>query len=291
MTKQNIELRSGEETHLTFRLTRVRMGTIKGVVAGRDGKPIRRATVGIMPEMEQESCAYPSIRPDANGRFSIGGLAPGRYRVTASRITSGVDIRLPRSAEEEVELEEGAILEVRLVPEDPKERAATRLTGRVADERGAPVRRAWVSVTDPPGYVKTQTDRDGMYTLAGLSHGVNRLWISGPRTGDLLSTEDETTVETGQTVTRDHTLVQGGRIEGAVTDEKGQALTGADVRCTDGKWRGCCADGRGRYSLLLPPGTHRVRAWDKRGSGTKVEKTMTVLKGKTVHLDFTLPKR
>jgi protocatechuate 3,4-dioxygenase beta subunit len=55
-------------------------GSLQGVVKGRDGNPAGGATVYLMPAIERdERLLYKTVRADAQGQFTIRGIAPGRY--------------------------------------------------------------------------------------------------------------------------------------------------------------------------------------------------------------------
>jgi hypothetical protein len=54
--------------------------SLQGVVKGKDGNPAAGATVYLMPTIERdERLLYKTVDADAQGQFTIRGIAPGRY--------------------------------------------------------------------------------------------------------------------------------------------------------------------------------------------------------------------
>lgn len=91
----------------------------------------------------------------ADGRFEVVGLDPGRYWV---EIRSGAGLA-------SAVVDAGATAVTLALP------AGGRLTGRVADAAGAPVARAWVSLSGDGVATGAITDEDGRYALEGVPAG------------------------------------------------------------------------------------------------------------------------
>ena len=182
--------------------------TLEGVITRvGTGVPIPRAAVSLTPVANADDRAPiveflrpgppPNATTDAGGRFVIEGLAPGAYRVTASRngfVRQEYGRRQGEPAGIAVVLAAGDILDAsfELTP-------AATVTGRVYDALGEPVAYAHVSAMQtqvlPDGdeairSVQTATTDDrGQYRLFWLSPGDYRVsaGTSGARSGNYVS--------------------------------------------------------------------------------------------------------
>ncbi len=126
------------------------------------------------------------------------------------------------------------------------------LTGRVTDTTGAPAAGVAVSAN---GF-ETRTGDDGRYTLAGMVPGATT-WVTVSDPDELRFVQQVSSLDVAVTPTLDVRLERGGVISGHVTDSTGTALpavisTDGDHNRTTLVWKA------GVYSLVVPPGTHRV---------------------------------
>jgi protocatechuate 3,4-dioxygenase beta subunit len=150
-----------------------RGGTISGRVTDADtGLPV--AGVNVAADLD-EGGGYSDVRTEADGTYTLIGLARGTYRVWANTddqryVEQYYSDKLPW---------EDADLVAISGPEDvqgidfPLKRAAI-ISGTVFDdETGLPIRDVNVSVDFPNGgaYRDTVTDFQGRYTIAGLAPG------------------------------------------------------------------------------------------------------------------------
>ena len=83
-----VEVRTGDEIRIEFRLRRVDIYQVSGRVLAASGLPVQGANVSMSPD--DLATEFSSLRyggeTDAIGRFQITGVAPGSYSVDASRI-------------------------------------------------------------------------------------------------------------------------------------------------------------------------------------------------------------
>jgi RNA polymerase sigma factor (sigma-70 family) len=219
--------------------------TIVGrVVRAADGSPVAGAqvrSVGIEQGSARWSAAASTVS-DAQGRFTLTGLAPGRHRLSAS--ADGV----ASSQWLELSVQAGRIsseIVLRLA-------ATTRVSGIVTDGRDA-VAGATV-VIKTPLRCDAVTQRDGSFVLDNVSRGVQTL--------DVVSYE----VREPKSLVVDAEEISGVRvvvelmasIAGTVT-QRGRSFAGATV--FGGRGISASSDDDGHYIIRgLTPGKYRLSA-------------------------------
>ena len=158
-------------------------GTIAGhVVDALIGQPIKLALVQLRPETE--SARSSQSKTDENGKFSFDNIAPGRYRLSASKngyLRQDYGAKLPNHP--------GTLLEIR--QNEKLSDAALRLTaqavvsGKVVDDSGEPVtnvnvqamRKGFANGSPQLSIAKGALTNDlGEYRIFGLDSG--RYYIS-----------------------------------------------------------------------------------------------------------------
>ncbi len=108
--------------------------------------------------------------PDAEGNFSLEGLSPGTWRVTATRGVPGSERRLTQTVTVDQDAAE-TFVELRF-------ERGLRLSGQVL-EGGEPLAGARLGIAGQ----SAQTDREGYFSLEGLEPGRTRVRISRPDFG------------------------------------------------------------------------------------------------------------
>jgi hypothetical protein len=199
-----------------------------------------------------------SVVSDASGRFRVGPLRPGQYRVEAAPgryvLSQGIQtLSLPQEGE----------IALRLVP-------AGYLRGRVLEadgRRGVPrVRVTAEAVERPAATQSVLSDNSGYYRIEGLYAGRYRVRAetsdgAGFR-GDADSTE--AIVSPGREAKGpDFRRMAGRRMEGTVVDAAGAPMSGANVRVdAGGRPRGTRSGAEGRFVLenVSIEGMVRIRA-------------------------------
>jgi hypothetical protein len=253
-TVRGIEIRLGPSAAITGRVRSaagaVRGASVVAVLHGDAGNPAR-ATTG------------------ADGGYDIRGLAPGVHRVSIS--APGY----PSATVPGITLRAGDrfVLDVLFVPPSVVE-------GTVTDMDGRPVSGALVSAEGqgmrgpgpgngagagaaPP--LAARTGADGRYRIEGVSPGPFR--VSARKDASSPAALKIVTVEEGETVTADLSLVEGGVVAGAVVDPAGNPVPGAMIWTSGGggpprpgEARQAAADASGAFLLALPPGTYSLGA-------------------------------
>lgn len=210
-----------------------------------EGTPVAGAVITVTPAEDEEDTEEPrSVLSDAEGRFELSELVPGRYAVSAT--AAG---HLP-AVQRRVEVETDASVTLTLTP------GGHPIRGVVSDATGGVIEGALVRLTPVSGVVAlrrldgfgTLCAEDGTYAVH-VAPGRYRMDVSHP---DYAT--DTRTVEVGAgPQTQDFALVPMGVIEGVVRQrEGGEAVPGAWV-----SWQ------RERQETIVPG--HRMARVD--GSG------------------------
>lgn len=148
------------------------------IVAADTGKPLRRAIVAVTPpgvSPEQQPQLSRSVATDAEGRWTLGSLAAGRYHITVSKngyVSLQFGQRRPYEQGRPVDLSPGQSVE-RIDVVLPRGGA---IYGRITDEFGDPVAHALVRVS-------RRRFVDGRRVVAPVSEGIQAL-LSGGLTDD-----------------------------------------------------------------------------------------------------------
>lgn len=199
---------------------------LEGIVEDPEGNPVEGATVTLQTvDQNATRLALAGSPPEerstvtgADGRFEVAGLQPGeavgllvKRQGYASRVVS----RLQPPLEEPVR-----------VVLDP----ASRLTGRVLDERNGPVPAAQVVLRRQEGIAGVgTTDAEGRFLLEGVQAG--RFALDASAQGHLAARVDAIEVSAGADLDAgDVILPRGAALEGTVSGPDGSPAEGAVVR-------------------------------------------------------------
>ncbi len=205
-------------------LTLGRMGSIEGVLAGTDGKPLAAARIGVRRMGAGESDQRPPapITADAAGRYHFPDVPAGTHRfrftvagyppvmregvvVQAGRPTPGIDVRL----------QEGLTLR-----------------GKVVKPDGAPAAGALVRVSQGDGAEAVRSDTvagaDGVFTLAGLAAGAGTARASLP---DAPAGKAAVTLPQAAGALLEVNLPNPVIVRGTLRDAAGKPVAGARIYC------------------------------------------------------------
>jgi protocatechuate 3,4-dioxygenase beta subunit len=145
---------------------------VEGVVTnGRTGVPLPRANVTLC-DLDPKSTTQYGALTTADGKFSVIGMKPGSYAVTAAR----VGFVMPRGSFSRVK--------VTVTADDKLSDVRVRLTpvgaimGRVVDADGTPVERAEVIAEGAGMRHDSSTDDQGQFRIGGLAPGRYRVKAS-----------------------------------------------------------------------------------------------------------------
>ena len=286
-----VTVAAGEErAGIDFTMPLVPTARLEGTVTQADGQPLRSALVMVVPKtMTANSQFFDASQHDtvtALGRFSISGLQPGRYLVTARAMdqwaVADLDVTGPDVSNVSLTLAPGMTLSGRVVFEG------------TAALRSSDLSNVTVDVGPPPGVDATlgapsvHANGDGTFTLTGVAPGSYfiRSSANGPSAGtptwvlksataggrDLLDTAFE--VRPGEDV-KDVVITFTDRVTqltGTLTDQTGHPAptyflmafpTNATLWRSPSRWLRSpirpATDGR--FSLIgLPPGEYYLAA-------------------------------
>jgi protocatechuate 3,4-dioxygenase beta subunit len=219
---------------------------------------------------------------DAQGRFTLDPLWPGRYDVWAkatgyreSRASRHLDLGMGKDfADVEVRLEPGAVVpqgdpvagpdvhaQPTALPSKPV--AAAEVHGRVTTPQGDPVAEAEVSIAN--NAINTLTDARGAYRLTGVEPSTQEIWAVTEEDG-IFTRSISHSIEVAPGENRlDLTLPPLGReVRGRVLAPDGTPVVGAvlhpEVGCPErAATRPHTADD-GSFVIHLPAGTRRLMA-------------------------------
>lgn len=163
------------------------------VLNASTGEPLRKANVTLMPSQPAPESGPSSTSTDANGQFSMTGVAPGTYRLMASRngfVGSEFGSRGPMRPGTAITISPGQALKQVAVKLQPH----AVIAGRIVDEDGEPLAYTQVQAMMhryqqgkrqlmPAG--NSQTNDLGEYRIFGLAPG--RYYLSATHRSQAMS--------------------------------------------------------------------------------------------------------
>jgi protocatechuate 3,4-dioxygenase beta subunit len=190
----SFELHEGEQRDVDLRLGTL---VVRGlVVDSADGSPVAGAEVSVLPLLDDgETCAYGSISSgsevfrfhgvsDAEGRFEVQGLSPGRHAVSVSGIEAEAE------KQPDLALAPGSVAELQV--------RVTRtgfVAGSARTASGVPVK-AWTIVSaERPGASRSAAIEGGRFELKGLLPGT---WTLTIKDDEAILVQQNVTVVAGQ---------------------------------------------------------------------------------------------
>jgi len=260
---------TGVDAHLTLG------GSISGQVSDSNGDVITSADVCVSANENEGGDAFYQAVSNASGDYTVSGLSPGVYDVSASDCYGSSRNDAPTGYGDVTAYATAATTGINI-----QLAAGTSISGYVYGGNGTstPLDGACVYASSDAFEAggSTATAADGSYTISNLDPNVHYTVYFDPScaaNGAQYAPENYTGVVT-PTVDDPATGIDanvqiGGSISGQITDAKGQPITSQDI-CIDvneesGDYFGAYAttDGSGDYSVDgLPSGTYDVQASD-----------------------------
>lgn len=312
---QAITLSGGEEAQADIALRKIKTVEVAGRVMDTDGGPAR-TYVRLSQLNVSEFGMGLGASTDAGGEFSIKGVPPGSYVISAGMQEKGKFFNTRRK----IEVGESDVDSVVLALG-----GGATIHGRMRTASGAPLPPGRImvhleSVGDdgPAGFGFSEVDKDGSFALEGVTDGsysvmtgpVGEGWFfQSAHLGNVDALQDGVQVENGAVKGNLDIVVNnaGAQIEGTVTDsEKKQPIAGVIVKAqmdpaTDYNWtrgRTATTDQNGHYVLKdVPPHKYKVTAkMPSAGAGVPAIKADAVAvsvggnERRTLDFTLTLPK-
>ncbi|MDY7226907.1 carboxypeptidase regulatory-like domain-containing protein [Hyalangium rubrum] len=271
----------------TVRDVRVRLGqgaTVEGrVVADSTRAPVAGASVDVSPYGEKGDSGRATT--DVDGRFVVGGLAPGGYDVVVSAPGFSKLTRqgLTMSAGERFSLELAL-------------KGTGAVQGHVRDGAGRPIPGVRIgSGALGTSLFEARTDGEGHYRLEGLSAGY--LFLIARREDAMAGASQRVAVKANDTATADFTLEETGTVEGVVRTAQGaRPPEPMEVRAypRQSGIHGSMSqirtevDAAGTFQLTLPPGPYELLAIPTGPSLPRMHrmKPVEVAAGKTLQVEL-----
>lgn len=161
---------------------------ITGRVTDEDGEPIQGVLVQVLSERYWRGRRQPfpaaTGQTDDRGEYRIPNLSPGKYLLAASLGRTGAtDAGYPalfypgaRDARQATPLRLGAGMELPGLDFQLRKARLYRVSGKVVDAAGAPLKNAFVSVSSGDSFLQgrggaMQWNTDGAFEVAGLAPG------------------------------------------------------------------------------------------------------------------------
>ncbi|RKG56733.1 peptide-binding protein [Corallococcus sp. AB011P] len=245
---------------MTVRDVRIRLGgaaSLAGVVRRKDsGEAIAGATVGVRAHGDRADLLQ--ARSEADGRFEVGGLAPGAYdvQVRAPGFQPLTRPGLGVLAGQRFEL----VLELA---------TPGRIEGTVVDVAEAPLPGVTVVAQlrwrPLPDALPSVTDAQGRFTLEDVPEGT--VYVAARRADSEDQVRQPVRVEAGKTATARLTLVGEGALEGTVRKEDGARPSGAvtvtahRVGAPASESVDVPAKPDGTWSMRVGAGRYQLSAW------------------------------
>lgn len=145
------------------------VGTLKGIVEEKDTlTPLQGAAVTLGAARDSQASRDQQISTDAQGKFELGNLAPGKYTVIVA-LTGYAQLLST------VEIEADATTDMKALLSKEGDQS-TGIYGIVSDSQGRPIGGAQVSLdyairSGTRSIATVTTGSDGKYTFTGLSAG------------------------------------------------------------------------------------------------------------------------
>jgi len=273
-TASPVSVNAGVTTRVGARLSRA--GAIAGTVTRRGGKPEQFACVEAVTAGNRAAAFVAGIAfAGPNGRYQLGGLAPGRYLVQFSDCTPGGRFASQWYRRQRAESAASSVKVVAGRTDRGINAVLTvggSITGRITGPSGKPARAICVIAfsISAQSAVLSQTGRLGRYRLNGLSTGrwsvtVTACFNPNVDVGSLTLTGIHVTAP--RTVTGVNVkMPAGGSISGTVVSRAGSVpLSGTCVLAepvhpsTSGLFDLGVTDGHGRYTITqLSAGKYHV---------------------------------
>ena len=276
---QAITLSAGEEAQADFAMRKIKMVEVAGRVIGPDGGPASRVYVRLSQAGVEDWGGALGAGVDSNGEFSVKGVTPGSYIISAAMHEKDKYY----NTRQKIEVGEAKIDSLVLTLG-----TGATIHGRMRTAIGAPLPSTrsmvnLVSVVDEgaTGFGGAEVNKDGTFELSGVADGTYAVMASAGGEGWFVKSahlgnedvqQNGLLVENGAVKGSLDIVVSndGAQIEGTVTDsDKGQPLTGVVVRVqvdpsTDYNWmrsRSATTDQNGHYVLKdIPPYKYKVTA-------------------------------
>jgi len=276
---QPVVVTAGEEAHADFAMRRIKTTEVAGRVVGADGSPASRAYVALRVPNVNDWGGGVASGTDSKGEFSIKGVPPGSYILSASQSEQGRHYH----AQQKVEVGEEKIDSIVIAIG-----RGAKLQGRIIASDSGPVTLNRVQVhlgsisDDETGNsVFTEINKDGTFELDGVTDGSYVLHVGGIEQGWFVKSAhlgSEDVLQNGLQMEKGAAggtleiviASDGAQLEGTVTDsDQNQPLAGVHVKAnldpqTDFnrfRSRENVTDQNGHYVLKdIPPRKYKVSA-------------------------------
>jgi hypothetical protein len=279
---QAVSVGAGAEVQVDFAMRQVKTVEISGRVIGRDGTRAAEVSINLDEAQGEDYSSERYTSTDANGNFSLKGIPPGSYVITAHQRVQGYK---PHSARQKLEVGNDNINSVTLALG-----GGMNFSGRimVAGPGSVPKDRIFVRLIPVGEGVSWgnigDVKKDGTFEITDVKEGSYAVSVHGPEEGwytksvrlgsdDVLANGLQ--VERGSSGTLEVVVSTGiALLEGSVAEDDKPAI-GARVHLTLDpetpynrmRSRTVITDQNGHFSLQIAPGRYQVVAKSRSPTG------------------------
>lgn len=246
-TVQNVTISGANRTYDVVLLSSS-VGSISGVVSGRDGKPVPNVTVRAYVGPTNNTA-----QTDAQGRYSLQAANGTAYMEFYGGGAAGVSPANFYVERYNIAVNGPTVVNVSL--------PVFMLSGRVLDPNGAPVAGATLNLSTAQ-YFNNGRESSSAFATTDAQGAYSMLLLAGSGGGTARPPAGSTLVPTSRSFTLtadaqlDFTLGAAVQITGTVTGRNGQPVPNVTVRAYVGPSNASAqTDGQGRYSVLAANGT------------------------------------
>src|SRR3989339_385432 len=217
VTIGNIAVNVNQVTSLDIKL--LTGGLLSGRVRDTAGNPVYDARITLSPP-------YRYSYSSSTGGYTVKGIPGGVYTVYCYAPSGS---NLMNISMDNISITGGQTTNLDFVLP-----AYGILTGIVTDSSGTVVYNAGISVSGP-SYTSDYSLSTGGYSVKGLLSGNYTVYCYGPNGSNLSSVRmNNVFISTGQVMSLNFVLFEGGVILGTVADKYGNPVIGANIRTSDG---------------------------------------------------------
>src|SRR5271166_2871267 len=208
---QPVVVTAGEEAHADFAMRRIKTTEVAGRVVGADGSPASRAYVALRIPNVNDWGGGVASGTDSKGEFSIKGVPPGSYILSASQSEQGRHYH----AQQKVEVGETKIDSIVVaIGRGAKQQGRVVSSGGVGvDLSRARINLGSTAEDETAAFAYAEVKKDGTFELDGVADGSYMLGLWGLEQGWFVKSAHVGSADVLQNGVQVENGAAGGRLE------------------------------------------------------------------------------